>query len=59
MVEKIYPEYSKERTEMLYDEEKKFVIPILKSSRKGLIVHNTRTAWEHIEEFDKQGKQMA
>ena len=37
------------------DEEKKFVIPILKSSRKGLIVHNTRTAWEHIEEFDKQG----
>ena len=55
VVEKIYPEYSKERTEMLYDEEKKFVIPILKSSRKGLIVHNTRTAWEHIEEFDKQG----
>ena len=45
VVEKIYPEYSKERTEMLYDEEKKFVIPILKSSRKGLIVHNTRTAW--------------
>lgn len=55
VVEKIYPEYSKERTEMLYDEEKKFVIPILKSSRKGLIVHNTRAAWEHIEEFDNQG----
>ena len=55
VVEKIYPEYSKERTEMLYDEKKKFVIPVLKSSRKGVVIQNTRAAWEHVEEYDKQG----
>ena len=55
VVEEIYPEYSKERTEMLYDEKKKFVIPVLKSSRKGVVIQNTRAAWEHVEEYDKQG----
>ena len=31
----IYPEYSKERTEIVYDGKRKLVIPILKGSRKG------------------------
>lgn len=33
-LEVIYPEFSKERTEMIYDE-RGFVIPVLKGSRKG------------------------
>lgn len=55
VIENTYPEYSKERTEMIYDETKKIVIPILKSSRKGLIVHNLRPAWEHKEIVDGHG----
>lgn len=35
VVEMVYPEFSKERTEMIYDE-RGFVIPILKGSRKGI-----------------------
>lgn len=35
VIERIYPEFSKERTEMIYDE-RNFVIPVLKGSRKGI-----------------------
>lgn len=35
VIECIYPEFSKERTEMIYDE-RNFVIPVLKGSRKGI-----------------------
>lgn len=35
MLEETFPELSKERTEMLYDEEKGLVIPVLKGHRKG------------------------
>lgn len=34
VIEEIYPEYSKERTEMVVDE-RDFVVPILRASRKG------------------------
>lgn len=37
VIEEIYPEYSKERTEMLVDQ-KGFVVPILRGSRKGYIM---------------------
>lgn len=40
-LEEVYPEFSKERTEMLYDE-RGFVIPILKGSRKGFMVISER-----------------
>lgn len=42
MLEEQFPELSKERTEMLYDDEKGLVIPVLKGHRKGaqpLAVH--------------------
>ncbi len=35
VIERVYPEFSKERTEMIYDE-RNFVIPVLKGSRKGI-----------------------
>ncbi len=35
VIESVYPEFSKERTEMIYDE-RNFVIPVLKGSRKGV-----------------------
>lgn len=35
MLEETFPELSRERTEMLYDEEKGLVIPVLKAHRKG------------------------
>lgn len=35
VIERVYPEFSKERTEMHYDE-RNFVIPVLKGSRKGI-----------------------
>lgn len=35
MLEEQFPELSKERTEMLYDDEKGLVIPVLKGHRKG------------------------
>ena len=38
-LEMIYPEYSKERTIMEYDE-RHFIIPILKSSSKGVILRS-------------------
>ena len=37
VLEEMYPEYSKERTEMLVDA-KGFVVPVLRGSRKGYIV---------------------
>lgn len=41
VIEKIYPEFSKERTEMSYDE-RGFVVPILKGSRKGVSIISER-----------------
>ncbi len=41
VIESIYPEFSKERTEMHYDE-RGFVIPVLKGSRKGVQIINVR-----------------
>ncbi len=35
VIESVYPEFSKERTEMIFDE-RNFVIPVLKGSRKGI-----------------------
>lgn len=40
-LEDVYPEFSKERTEMIYDE-RGFIIPILKGSKKGLTITTTR-----------------
>ena len=40
-IEDIYPEFSKERTEMVYDE-RGFVVPILKGSRKGITIVSDR-----------------
>lgn len=40
-LEDVYPEFSKERTEMIYDE-RGFIIPVLKGSKKGLTVTSTR-----------------
>lgn len=39
VIERIYPEFSKERTDMHYDE-RGFVIPVLKGSRKGIRIIN-------------------
>lgn len=41
VIECVYPEFSKERTEMHYDE-RNFVIPVLKGSRKGIQIINER-----------------
>lgn len=46
VLEEIYPEYSKERTEMIYDK-RHFVIPILKSSRKGVVIISQDPEWGH------------
>ena len=46
VLEGIYPEYSKERTEMIYDK-RHFVIPILKSSRKGVVIVSQDPDWKH------------
>lgn len=46
VLESVYPEYAKERTVMLYDE-KHFIVPILKSSEKGLEIHSTMPSWHH------------
>lgn len=54
VLEKIYPEYSKERTEMLYDK-KHFIVPILKSSKKGMLVFATDSGWQHEVKTDEQG----
>lgn len=40
-LEEVYPEFSKERTEMIYDE-RGFIIPVLKGSKKGITVTSTR-----------------
>lgn len=41
VLEEFYPEFSKERTEMIYDE-RGFIIPVLKGSKKGIIITSTR-----------------
>lgn len=41
VIESVYPEFSKERTEMVYDE-RGFVVPILKGSRKGISITPAR-----------------
>ena len=45
VLEEQFPELSKERTEMLYDEERGHIIPVLKGHRKGadgpIVVHTT------------------
>lgn len=41
VIERVYPEFSKERTEMHYDE-RNFVIPVLKGSRKGVQIISER-----------------
>ena len=41
-IENLYPEFSKERTEMVYDE-RGFVVPILRGSKKGVLVTSERT----------------
>lgn len=46
VLENNYPEYSKERTEMLYDK-KHFVVPILKSSKKGVVITSNVPGWKH------------
>lgn len=52
VLEATYPEYSDERTEMLYDK-RHFVIPILKSSRKGIIIFSNDPQWRHEIRKDK------
>lgn len=54
MLEEIYPEYSKERTEMIYDE-KHFIIPVLKSSRKGVEIQAINPGWKHEISTDQYG----
>lgn len=56
VLERIYPEYSKERTEMIYDEQH-FIIPVLKSSRKGVKLQSIKPGWEHDIYTDKYGEQ--
>ena len=41
VLEEFYPEFSKERTEMIYDE-RGFIIPVLKGSKKGITITSTR-----------------
>lgn len=52
VLEATYPEYSKERTEMLYDK-RHFVIPVLKSSRKGVQICSNDPEWRHEIKRDK------
>lgn len=56
VLEETYPEYSEERTEMLYDE-KHFVIPVLKSSKKGVVIYSNDPEWGHeIQKDENQEK---
>lgn len=54
VLEQKYPEYSKERTEMIYDK-RHFVIPVLKSSRKGIEIISAKKGYKHdiIEDENK------
>lgn len=56
VLEGIYPEYSKERTEMIYDE-RHFIIPVLKSSRKGVQIQSIKPGWKHELYTDQYGEQ--
>lgn len=55
LIENVYPEFSKERTEMIYDE-RGFVIPILKGSRKGMTISYDRKNQGIYEAFGRDGK---
>jgi len=46
VLEEVYPEYSEERTEMLYDT-KHFVVPVLKSSKKGVTILSEDSEWTY------------
>lgn len=46
VLEEIYPEYAKGRTEMVYDK-RHFVVPILKSSKKGIQILPDSSEWGH------------
>lgn len=54
VLESVYPEYAKERTTMLYDE-KHFIVPILKSSEKGMEIHSAKPLWNHEIMRDDKG----
>ena len=56
VLEGIYPEYSKERTEMIYDE-RHFIIPVLKSSKKGVQIQSIKPGWKHELYTDQYGEQ--
>lgn len=53
-IEAVYPEFSKERTEMIYDE-RGFVIPVLKGSKKGYHVISSRPGCCLIQTVGRNG----
>ena len=53
-IEAVYPEFSKERTEMIYDE-RGFVIPVLKGSKKGYHVVSSRPGCCLIQTVGRNG----
>lgn len=56
VLEGIYPEYTKNRTDMQYDK-RHFVVPVLISSRKGLEIRSLNPNWKHeIIEDEHQDK---
>lgn len=46
LLEKTYPEYTKDRTDMQYDK-RHFIVPVLISSRKGMEIRSTDPDWKH------------
>ncbi len=46
VLEGVYPEYTKDRTDMQYDQ-RHFVVPVLISSRKGLEIRPLNPGWKH------------
>lgn len=55
VIEEVYPEFSKERTEMIYDE-RGFVIPVLKGSRKGMVISYVRKNQGFYEVTGRDGR---
>lgn len=55
VIEGVYPEFSKERTEMVYDE-RGFVVPILRGSRKGILVTSERVGQDLIFTTGRDGR---
>lgn len=54
VLESHYPEYSKERTEMIYDK-RHFIVPVLKSSKKGVVIQPLQVGWNHEVFVDENG----